>query len=66
MISLKLMRQARELSLADASNHLGISIGTLRLYERRQQQPKILVAKRIADFYGVTLDDIVDFFKSAK
>lgn len=51
-------RKSRRLSLLEVAIMAGIDIGNLSRIERQRQIPKPHCARKLADFYGVTMDDI--------
>lgn len=57
------LRKARNLSQAELAKELGLSRGAIGNYEAKQRAPRIEVMKRIADYFGVTIDDL--FFSTS-
>lgn len=43
----------------EASEKIGISLQTLSDWERGKRYPSVLIAKRMADLYGIKLDDFI-------
>jgi len=58
-ITLKAARVNAGLSGPEAAEKLGISLWTLRRYERQYRVPSWDVANRIPDVYGIPLDNII-------
>ena len=47
----------------NAAEKLNISKGTLANYEKYRTKPDIEMSKKIAELYGLTVDDIIFFAK---
>lgn len=58
-IHLKAARVNANLTQAEAAESLGISKNTLANYEMYRTIPDIELSKRIANLYGLTVDDII-------
>lgn len=58
-IYLKAARVNAKLTQEEAANRLEISKNTLANYENYRTKPDIEMSKRIADLYGLTVDDII-------
>ena len=58
MRKLREARVSRRLTLIELGHILGADPGGLSRIERGQQQPSIALAKKLAAFYGMTLDEI--------
>ena len=52
-------RAARKLSRDAVSKAIGISAKTYERYEKNERNPDAPVLVKLADFYGVTLDQLV-------
>ena len=61
-MTLKAARVNAGMIQADAARKLGISKGTLSNYEKYTTIPDVEMAKRIAELYGTSVDNII-FFK---
>jgi len=61
-MTLKAARVNAGLKQLDAARELGISKNTLASYENYRTVPDIEKSQRIAELYGVTVNDII-FFK---
>lgn len=60
MNRLKLMRYERGLTQAEVAQACGIAVGTLKALERGgTTEPHAPTAKAVADFYGVTVADLL-------
>mgnify|MGYP001606924481 CR=1 FL=1 len=57
---LRRLRAARGLSQAEAADSIGISQTSLSGYERGTAQMPFTVAVLLADFYGVSVDDLAE------
>lgn len=58
-ISLKASRVNVGLTQMEASKELGISKGTLASYEMYKTKPSIEMAKKIANLYQTSVDNII-------
>lgn len=58
MRKLREARVSRRLTLIELGHILGADPGGLSRIERGRQQPSIALAKKLAAFYGMTLDEI--------
>lgn len=58
-IKLKAARVNKGLTQLEAATQLEISKNTLASYERYTTYPDIVTAQKIAELYGLTVDDIV-------
>jgi putative transcriptional regulator len=52
------LRRARGLSQAELAAELGVSKGAIGMYETGRRTPGIEVAKRVADYFGTTIDGL--------
>ena len=55
------LRKVNHLSQEQLAEQLGVSRQTLSKYETGESVPDIEKSKQIADFFGVSLDDLVNF-----
>lgn len=55
---LQKLREQRRISRRTLSELCGLSKNTIARYERGERRPGIEEAARLADFFGVTLDDL--------
>lgn len=58
-ITLKAARVNAGLTQKEAAKRLKISKGTVASYEMYKTKPDVERAKKIADLYGLTVDDII-------
>jgi transcriptional regulator with XRE-family HTH domain len=58
MTRLKHLRTSRGLLLKDAADSLGTDPGNLSRIESGKQSPSLSLARKIAAFYSITLDDV--------
>lgn len=56
---LKAARLNAEKTQEETGKYVGKSKVTIRSYERYKSKPDVETAKKIAEFYGVGVDDIV-------
>lgn len=61
MATIKELRKKQGLSREELAMKLGLAASTVGNYENGYRLPSLPIAKRIADIFGVGLDDI-DFF----
>ena len=52
-------REHQHLSQAAVANEIGIALRTYQYYERGEREPQLSTLIRLADFYRVSLDDLV-------
>lgn len=59
------LRKERGLTQAEVSNAVGIRVLTYQHYEYGEREPRVSKLVALADFYGLTLDELVcrDFKK---
>ena len=58
MNTLKILRERENLSQVEIAEKLNISPQRYYLYEKGKRKLPVMIAKKIADYYGVTLEDI--------
>lgn len=56
---LKEERQARNLSQTDLAKNIGITQQAISYYENDINEPTIGICEKIADFYGITIDELI-------
>lgn len=56
---LRELRKARRLTLAEVANAIGIKQQVLSYYERGDREPRVETLKKLAKFYGVSIDYLV-------
>lgn len=56
---LKAIRQERHMKQREVAEHLGIRVRSYQAYEGGTREPDIDTLIALADFFGVTLDDLV-------
>ena len=59
MENMRLFRKKQGKSLADVANITGISIQRLSHYETKRSEPDLYVLSKIADCFGVSIDNLV-------
>ncbi len=57
--NLKNARKKAKLTQIEAAEQIGIAVNSLRLYEGDHRVPQVSVMCRMADVYGVTLDNLI-------
>lgn len=62
MISLINLRLERRKSLEDVASDIGVCWQSLYRYEKKKSMPRLDNACKLADYYGVTLEDLRNFF----
>ena len=65
---LKSERLFRKISQEKLAKEIGISQQAISLYENNTNEPTIGICERIADFYGITVDELIgrDYEKATK
>lgn len=56
---LRELRLSRGLTLKDIENYTGINNGNMSRWERGENLPSIYFCEQLAEFYGITLDELV-------
>jgi transcriptional regulator with XRE-family HTH domain len=59
MMPLRKLRLTRKLTLSCVAKAIGIDVANLSRIERKIQNPSIITARKIATFYGVTIDAVL-------
>jgi len=59
MQTVRAWRRAKEISQEDMANRLGIHVNTYQNWESEPEKISISNAKRIAEIFGLSLDDIL-------
>lgn len=57
-MSLKAARVNAEKTQAEAGAYVGKTVMTIRSYENYKSKPDVETAKKLAEFYGLTVDEI--------
>ena len=57
--NLKPIRLSKKLDQIDVAEGIGISINTYRNWEQLKNMPKAKSVRKLADFFGVTIDELV-------
>lgn len=63
--SLRLLRKAHGLKQQELADQLGISLRAYQYYERNEREPQLSVLVRIADYFGISLDELAGRENSA-
>lgn len=58
-MDLKNIRKSRHLSQQDVANAIGIPVRTFCGYERKEREPTLEMLGKLADFFGVTVDELL-------
>lgn len=53
------LRKARGLKQTELAPHIGISWRAYQTYERGEREPQMSTLIALADFYGISLDELV-------
>ncbi len=56
MIRLKQLRRENNLSVKELSDIIGINVRNINAYERGDIKPKYTTIKKLADYFGVSVD----------
>jgi transcriptional regulator with XRE-family HTH domain len=59
-VKLRELREKNELSQRELSKKLGLSQSTIGMYETGKREPNTEILTKIADFYGVSVDYLLD------
>ena len=54
------LRTERRFTRRDVADAADVGVEQIRRYERGYQQPTLAVALRIADFFGVSIEELAD------
>ena len=57
---LKDLRIKKECTLSVVAKEVGVSVGSLSKYEKGIHMPRELILSRLAAFYGITVDELLD------
>ena len=57
---LKELRLAKGISQKEIAEYLGITTAAYSLYERGNREPNLTVLKKIAEYYKVSMDDLLE------
>ena len=52
-------RKARDLTQAQLADAIGISQQAISFYENDTNEPSISICEKLADFYGITIDELI-------
>lgn len=63
--NLRLLRKAHGLKQQELADQLGISLRAYQYYERNEREPQLSVLVRIADYFGISLDELAGRENSA-
>lgn len=58
-IRMRLLRKKKQLSQKEVAEALEISYSAYNMYEKGKREPNISILQKIADYFKVTLDDLV-------
>ena len=61
---LKELRIAKGISQKEIADYLGVSVAAYSLYERGNREPNIATLKKIADYYNISIDYLLDLDNS--
>lgn len=57
---LKELRLAKGISQKEIAAYLGITVAAYSLYERGNREPNISILKKIAEYYNVSMDELLE------
>lgn len=57
---LKELRLAKGISQKEIAEYLGITTAAYSLYERGNREPNLTILKKIAEYYKVSMDDLLE------
>jgi DNA-binding XRE family transcriptional regulator len=57
--NLKKLRAQKDLTLRMLAEETGISYQALNFYENCKRDPSITIVKKLADYFGVTVDSMI-------
>ena len=52
-------RKARNISQGELAKAIGVSQAAIHYFETDRNEPRISIVERIADFYGITVDELI-------
>lgn len=52
-------RKARDLTQAQLADAIGVSQQAISFYENDTNEPSISICEKLADFYGITIDELI-------
>lgn len=61
--AIRRLRYFRQLTIEDAALEIGCSYSTLHAIENNQHEPKARTMVKIADVYGVKLDELAGYLR---
>lgn len=56
---LKHLMESRSVTQAELAEEVGVSVAAISYFTRGLKQPKLEVAQRMAEFFGVTVDELL-------
>lgn len=58
--ALKYQREKNNLSQTELAKKIGVTQQAISYYENNKNEPTIGICERLADFYEISLDDLID------
>ena len=52
-------RKARNISQGELAKAIGVSQAAIHYFETDRNEPRISIVEKIADFYGITVDELI-------
>ncbi len=52
-------RKARNISQGELAKAIGVSQAAIHYFETDRNEPRISIVERMADFYGITVDELI-------
>ena len=65
-LRLKELRESKGLSQKALANKLGVSQSTVGMWESQKREPNFSTTEEIANFFGVTIDNLLDNSHASK
>ena len=59
--TLKLLRKTKDVTQVQLAKDLGIDKSTVACYETNRNEPNIEMLKKLAGYFDVTLDELLDY-----
>lgn len=63
---LKILREKRGLSQSDFAKDIGLTRSAISMYELGKREPNLETLKKFADFFNVSIDELIDTNNESK
>lgn len=57
--NIRFLRKSKKMSQTELAEQLGLNMASLSTYERERSEPTISTLAQIAEFFGISIDDLV-------